>query len=108
MIDWDRLNELRRDIGEDDFLEVAKLFVEELSEVMDRLAIAPATATQNDFHFLRGSAANLGFVEFASRCAAAEEALGKGQFIDFKALCEIYTESLAEAAGVLPTASQAA
>lgn len=71
-VDWDRLNELRADIGEEDFADVALLFVAELQEKLDNLA--PATATMADFHFLRGSAANLGFMTLVDACTAAEEA----------------------------------
>lgn len=108
MIDWDRLNGLRSEIGEEDFREVAELFVEELSEMVERLLREPATATAGDFHFLRGSAANLGFSQFAAQCASAEIAVARGETPDIQALADIYAKSLAEAASLLPDAVRAA
>ena len=42
MIDWTRVDELRNEVGNDDFLEVAELFLEEVDEVISRLTDAPA------------------------------------------------------------------
>jgi len=38
MIDWDRVRDLKAEIGETDFLEVAAMFVQEADEVIDRLS----------------------------------------------------------------------
>ena len=37
MIDWDRVAELRAEVGEDDFAEVVLLFLEEADDVAHRL-----------------------------------------------------------------------
>ncbi len=108
MIDWARLTELKDEIGEEDFLEVAEIFVEELSEVMERLEADPSAATQSDFHFLRGSAANLGFAGFAEACAQAEAAIGGGAQVDMGPLAKIYADSLSSAASVVPGIKSAA
>ena len=44
MIDWQRVSDLRRDIGEDDFADVVDVFLEEVQEAMDRLR-DPAVGT---------------------------------------------------------------
>ncbi len=72
MIDWDRVAELRRDFGEDDFAEIATMF---LSEVQAKLAAMQAQLTDDlaeDFHFVKGSAANLGFELLYKECSSAE------------------------------------
>ena len=102
MIDWDRLTELKAEIGEEDFQEVAAIFVEELTEMLSRLAAAPETATGADFHFMRGGAANLGFAGFAAACQDAERALADGEGADLPALQQLYAASLAAVADMLP------
>ena len=95
MIDWDRLYTLRSDIGDDDFADVAVLFVAEIAENLDRLSAEPAAATAGDFHFLRGSAANLGFVGLAEACQAAEAACQAGRRPDVDAVAVRFRDSLA-------------
>ena len=61
MICWERVNELREEMGADDFQEVVGLFLEEVEEVLVRLQSNPDPAAyEQDMHFLKGSAMNLG------------------------------------------------
>lgn len=108
MIDWDRLSALRSDIGEDDFADVAQIFVAEIRENLDRLAADPGAAVADDFHFLRGSAANLGFAAMVDGCASAETACHAGEAPDISGLIAIFEASLAEAAPSLPGLADAA
>lgn len=108
MIDWDRLRALRADIGEEDFADVAYLFVSEMSESLSKLTAAPQTATASDFHFLRGSAANLGFAALADACLAAERACKSGLDPDIDGLAQIFDASIAESTEVMPELGQAA
>lgn len=101
-IDWDRLTELRSDIGEEDFADVALLFVSELEEHLDRLSAAPATATAGDFHFLRGSASNLGFVALATACSMAELACNSGSRPDIASVVLSFRAALSELAPTMP------
>lgn len=96
MIDWDRFNELRTDIGEEDFAEVAELFTEEMSEMLGNLARRPNTATADDFHFLRGSALNLGFIDLAKACLERENTVKSGALPEVASLLEVFEESFAE------------
>lgn len=73
MIDWDRVEDLRQEIGPAEFAEIVALFLEESDEVAARLAQGPTLRA--DLHFLKGSALNLGFSTFAQRCSQGEEAL---------------------------------
>lgn len=73
MIDWKRVSELQEEVGEDAFEEVVSLFLEEVDDVVARLGAAAAPATlEDDLHFVRGSALNLGFEAFCDACRAAE------------------------------------
>lgn len=79
MIDWSRVNELRRDIGEDGFSDVVEMFLEEVEAVLAQLpSVTTATALAEDMHFLKGSAWNLGFREFGAVCHDAERHAAAG------------------------------
>lgn len=95
MIDWDRVDELRDEIGFDDFCEVVELFLEEVDEVIERLIIAPDPALyEQDLHFLKGSALNLGFRDFGALCATGERAAAANAGnIDIPAVIECYQSS---------------
>lgn len=80
MISWDRVSELRDEIGPEDFSEVAEMFLEEVDEVIARLKAAPNPGTyEEDMHFLKGSALNLGFSQFSDLCQIREKAASQGQ-----------------------------
>jgi len=75
MIDWDRVAELRDEIGEEDFAEVTELFLDEADEVVAGLSdLADAESLQAALHFLKGSALNLGFRDLALLCQQGEKA----------------------------------
>ena len=83
LIDWDRVTELREEVGAEDFADIAVMFLEEVGEVIARLASAPeAGRMEADMHFLKGSAANLGFAAMAALCSAAEQAAAAGRPVD--------------------------
>ncbi|NKX44954.1 Hpt domain-containing protein [Roseicyclus persicicus] len=102
MIDLDRLTALRADIGEDDFAEVVLLFVSEIEERLAALQADPASARADDFHFLRGSAANLGFTGMVAACHAAEAACLAGTPPDIAAVAQGFAAALAAVAPDLP------
>ena len=59
MINWSRVKELQEDIGADEIGEVVELFLEEVEEVIGRLASSPVEAElEQDMHFLKGCALN--------------------------------------------------
>ena len=52
VIAWDRVNDLRAEIGDDDFAEVVAMFLEEADEVIGRIAkTVGAKALEADLHF---------------------------------------------------------
>jgi HPt (histidine-containing phosphotransfer) domain-containing protein len=69
-VDWQRVDDLASEIGSDAVVEVVAMFLEETDVVIARLAMAPPTA--DDFHFLKGSALNLGLTDFATLCQKGE------------------------------------
>lgn len=73
MIDWNRVMDLREEVGPDDFLEVAEMFLAEVGDVLERLSKGANVATlESDMHFLKGAALNLGFDDFAKLCKDGE------------------------------------
>ena len=98
MIDWSRVNELKGEIGEDGFAEVVELFLDEVETAIARLSPDdPARKLETDMHFLKGSAWNLGFVEFGAVCHDAERRAVAATFraADLERLKNCYGESKA-------------
>ncbi len=96
MIDWDRVNELREEVGIEDFREVIQMFLEEVEDTMVRMIAAPDyNKLEEDMHFLKGSALNLGFTKFSELCYAGEKAAANGQAesIDLNEVFEAYAAS---------------
>lgn len=95
MINWDRVNELRDEVGPDDFGEVVEIFLEEVEEVIYRLGLTPIPANyETDLHFLKGSAVNLGFDDFGALCGAGEIlARTHAEDVDIAAVLTCFAES---------------
>jgi len=72
MIDWTRVSELREDFGEEDFAEIATMFLSEVQAKLAEMQAQPSAKPSEDFHFVKGSAANLGFEKLYHACSAAE------------------------------------
>ncbi len=82
MIDWKRVKDLRDEIGEDDFLEVVAMFLEETDEVVAQLETAPQVASiEGRLHFLKGSALNIGLAELADLCQIGEKTAAMGDAV---------------------------
>ncbi|QGY00126.1 Hpt domain-containing protein [Roseovarius faecimaris] len=98
MIDWSRVEELRDEIGAEDFAEVVEIFLEEVEEV---IAVIPGGVADDTIEahlqFLKGSALNLGFQAFSGLCQSGETAAAAGDYaaIDLNAVVAIYQESKA-------------
>lgn len=83
MIDYTRLQTLRDELGEEDFIEVVEIFIEEVSSMVADLRAAPKLETlSEDLHALKGSALNLGFSAFANLCQAGETEAAQGLAAD--------------------------
>ena len=105
MIDRERMQELRQEIGEEDFFEVAEMFLDEMADTLATLCAAPEGAGADAFHGLRGSALNLGFTDFATACSEAEKKAAEGQPVDVVHLDWLYRESVKAFGADLPAAA---
>ena len=99
MIDWDRVANLRAEVGEDDFDEVVELFLEEVDAKIDELRNSPSQADMAaDMHFLKGSALSLGFSAFSDLCQTGENYAAQGQtdLVDIPKFVDCYSQSRTE------------
>lgn len=93
MIDWNRAAELREEVGAEDFAEVIELFLDECDDAIQNLAQAvSASDVESQLHFLKGSALNIGFSDFAALCQSGEAcaALGQVDSIDLDQITQAY------------------
>ncbi|MDR7124242.1 HPt (histidine-containing phosphotransfer) domain-containing protein [Pseudorhodobacter sp. 4114] len=95
MIDWRRVQDLLAEIGPECFEEIVSLFLQEADEVVARLrALSDARAVENDLHFLKGSALNLGFAELAQMCQTGERSAAAGSAnVPMDAVIDSYHQS---------------
>lgn len=95
MLDWDRINELRHEVGEDEFQTILELFLDEVEGVMMRLSCKDRSQLETDLHFLKGCAWNLGFAEFGRLCDEGERCVTAGDpgEVCINALLRVYSES---------------
>lgn len=69
MIDWERIEDLRREVGQKDFADVVGLFFEEIDcSLPEVFELTEPDEIRDLLHFIRGSALNLGFFELARLC----------------------------------------
>lgn len=94
LIDWNKVNELRNEVGAEDFDEVVELFLEEVEQVISQLG-NEGRSPEHDLHFLKGSALNLGFAHFSNLCSAGETAANQGHLegLDFGEITMSYEQS---------------
>ena len=96
MIDWAKVAELRDEIGADNFAEVSEIFLEEVEGEITALRAGCAPDTlEARLHFLKGSALNLGFSEFAALCQQGESAAASGRAgqVDVPAVIAVFDAS---------------
>ena len=76
MIDWQRVCELQSEFGDDGFVEVVELFLDEVEAALGNISAEPSGAgLQDHLHFLKGASLNLGFSTLAERCRDLEAAI---------------------------------
>lgn len=79
MIDWTRVATLRDEVGTEHFDEVVEIFIEEVDAKIERLKADPdLSRLEEDLHFIKGSALNLGFRTFSILCREGETLSAKG------------------------------
>lgn len=94
MIDWQRVTELRSEIGAEGFAEIVELFLDEVESVVMKLGSRPERLGE-ELHFLKGSAWNLGFRAFGAICQDGERkcAAGENAAVDVHAVIDCYSAS---------------
>jgi len=103
MIALDRIDELRSEIGDEDFMEIVELFLSESEGMIDALrgATDPAEA-EALLHALKGSALNLGFVELAHLCREGQGTAASPDLWQARLsrIADVYAESKARLAAL--------
>ncbi|MDW4549183.1 Hpt domain-containing protein [Defluviimonas sp. D31] len=110
MIDWQRVNDLRAEVGADGLGEIVELFLDEVEGIVMRLGKAPDPARfEADLHFMKGGAWNLGFAEFGALCQDGERraAAGRADEIDIDRIVASYFASKDEFMARLATGAGA-
>ena len=92
MIDWERIRELRQDIGKDSFDEVVAMFFVEADRAVANLAASDgAKALAGQLHALKSAALNLGFRQLAGLCRRYEDLVAGGDVeLDIDAVHRAY------------------
>ena len=106
MIDWKRVDELKDEIGEDGFAEVAAMFLDEAEGAVKALLRGvSAEEVEGQLHFLKGSALNLGLSELAAICQDGERlaAAGEGMLVDVSLVASVWRASRASLLGGMAT-----
>lgn len=95
MIDWPRVKELKDEIGPEDFGEVVELFLEEVEEIIEKLRQDDRSQLEQDLHFLKGCALNLGFDSFSHLCLEGERqsAEGEADQVNLPAILDMFEAS---------------
>lgn len=103
MIDWNRVEELRAEIGPSDFSEVVEMFIAESDEAIARLQIGrPQPTLEAELHFLKGSALNLGFTELAALCNQGEQRTAQDLKLDLERILVSYNTARDELREKIP------
>lgn len=95
MLDWNRINELRAEVGDDEFQLILELFLDEVEGVLMRLPQRDALRLETNLHFLKGCAWNLGFSDFGNLCDKSERVAAEGlpMQVCTQTLLQCYSES---------------
>jgi HPt (histidine-containing phosphotransfer) domain-containing protein len=96
MIDWNQVEILRNDVGPDAFGEIIDLFLDEVETTVAKLVENPKVdELEDDMHFLKGSALNLGFQQFSVMCQTGEtmSADGRGGDVNLPAIIDCFYSS---------------
>lgn len=103
MIDWQHIKELEADLGADAFPDLVVVFLDEISEAVQAIE-PPATPSEAQMHFLKGTALTLGFTDLGNRASDAETTLRNdpNAKLDLDELQSAYQSELAEFKARMP------
>lgn len=103
MLNIARLNELKSEVGEEDFSEVIEIFCEEVEEVLKGLQTGDPSELAQQLHFLKGSALNIGLQKVGELCESEEICLRSDakHAADVAGLRMAYDDSIKELANLI-------
>ena len=100
MIDWDRVDELRKEVGEEDFVEAVGIFLDEVESVLAQIRASDDPAElRAHLHFLKGGAMNLGFRALGAMCVDLGPNVRPAAVAPFDDLATVFDRSKAEFLG---------
>lgn len=96
MIDTERLNTLRSEIGNEGLSLLVGVFLDETDQIVEKLQNKVTDLTV-PLHALRGGALNLGLKQLATLCQVSEKAAadGRADHVDLGEITHLYKESRA-------------
>ena len=86
MLDWDRISELREEVGDAEFQVILEMFLDEVESAMMRLSAKDPKRLETSLHFLKGCAWNLGFAAFGGLCDEEERRAAGGRAVAVRQL----------------------
>lgn len=96
MIDWTRINELKEELGEEDFAEVFTIFLDEVQDSVDSLTATPSGAElESILHSVKGNALTVGFSKLADLASVGEVLAGQGKSVDLDEITNAHSQSKA-------------
>lgn len=96
MIDTERLEILRSEIGQEGLTLLVGVFLDETDQIVENLHMAPSDLAA-PLHALRGGALNLGLKALANLCLTSEKAAteGRNDHVDLGKIAHLYQQSRA-------------
>lgn len=96
MINWARIDELKEELGSEDFEEVFEIFLDEVAESVAGLqAAAGGDELAALLHSVKGNALTVGFRDLAVLAGAGETATLNGEKVDVATIATVHTQSIA-------------
>ncbi len=99
MIDWDRVFQLQQEVGEEDFMDLVDIFLEDAGDAIKKLQPhSDEKGLEASLHYLKGCALNLGLKDLADLCQVGEALArqGKGGDVDIAPIVSCYEKSVGE------------
>ncbi|MEL7211231.1 MAG: Hpt domain-containing protein [Pseudomonadota bacterium] len=94
MIDWTRIDDLKEELGDEDFEEVFEIFLDEVQDSVDSLEAAPTgQALEAILHSVKGNAVTVGFSKLAELAGAGEVNAGQGADVNLQEITVAHTLS---------------
>lgn len=99
VIDWERVRNLREEVGDESFRDVVAVFLDEVEQVIVQFRTGlAAEQIESALHFLKGGAMILGFAELGTKCDEGERlaSAGRSAEVDLPSIVQLYEASRQE------------